>query len=455
MSDIFISYAREDRGRAEQLARVFERQGWTVWWDRELLAGHVFSKEIAEALAGAKAVIVLWSQSSVASNWVKDEAQDGAVRDALIPVLIDKIGLPLGFRQYQAADLSEWDGSTATEELNDLLRGVAYLIKKPVIKKPVTDAPPPDVKKKRRPTALYLAAGAVLCLALAFAAYKLLRPRGGEGGGGVNNNNSQAATDPKPCSDAARDRASDKTIEGMQLLDPDFKDEMAVIKFKEAIAACGQYADAYFYRGQSYVRLGDTETALEDFKKALSLSLDRNNERQARKFIAELEGGRAVPDPQNTNAVAQGNTNTNTAVSNTAPNNNNNKPPVNNNRPPVNNSANANGSQTNSGPPDSGPTRIQVADIFASDKTKRIAATTRLIIEKKQDAAAVKQAVASALANPENKSGVINTLVYLENVDPSVLKQNRALIEKLFEAVKDNGPQTVEHIKEVQGRLGG
>jgi len=440
MSDIFISYAREDRGRAEQLARVFEQQGWTVWWDRELFAGHVFSKEIAGALTGAKAVIVLWSQSSVASNWVKDEAQDGATRDALIPVLIDKVSLPLGFRQYQAADLSEWDGATATEELNDLLRGVAYLIKKPA-----ADVPTVAVNKGRRPTALYLAAGAVLCLALAFAAYKLLVSRRGDGGG--NNNNSQAVTDPKPCSDAARDRASDNTIEGMQLLDPDFKDEMAVIKFKEAIAACAQYADAYFYRGQSYVRLGDPETALEDFKKALSLSLDRNNERQARKFIAELEGGRGVPDSRNTNAVAQGNTTANTAGSNTAPNNNS--------RPPVNNSTNANGSQNNSGPPDSGPTRIQVADIFASDKSKRIAATTRLIIEKKRDAAAVKQAVASARANPENKSGVINTLVYLENVDPSVLKQNRAEIEKLFEAAKDNGPQTVEHIKKVQERFGG
>jgi tetratricopeptide (TPR) repeat protein len=446
MTDIFISYARADRGRAEQLARVFEQQGWTVWWDRELFAGNVYSKEIAGALAGAKAVIVLWSQSSVASNWVKDEAQDGATRDVLIPVLIDKVSLPLGFRQYQAADLSGWDGSTATEELNDLLRGVAHLIKKPV-----TDAPPTGaVEKRRRPTALYLAAGAVLCLALAFGAYKLLTPKGGGGGGG--NNNSQVVNDTKPCTLEARHRAGDKVIEGLQLLDPDFKDEMAVIKFKEAIAECAEYADAYYYRGQSYVRLGDSETALEDFKTALRLSLDRNNERQARKFIAELEGGHSAPDPRNTNTSAQGNKTANT-VANMSGSNTTSAP--NNNRPPVNTSANTNGSQNNSGPNDTGPTRIQVADIFASDKTKRIAATTRLIIEKKQDAAAVKQAVATALADPKNKSGVISTLVFLENVDPSILKQNRAEIVKLFEAAKDNGPQTVEHIKKVQERLGG
>ena len=39
MSDVFISYAREDRGHAEQLAREFERQGWTVWWDKVIPPG--------------------------------------------------------------------------------------------------------------------------------------------------------------------------------------------------------------------------------------------------------------------------------------------------------------------------------------------------------------------------------------------------------------------------------
>jgi hypothetical protein len=33
MSDIFISYAREDRPRAQQLAEALAGQGWDVWWD--------------------------------------------------------------------------------------------------------------------------------------------------------------------------------------------------------------------------------------------------------------------------------------------------------------------------------------------------------------------------------------------------------------------------------------
>jgi hypothetical protein len=34
MSDIFISYASEDRSKAEPLAKALEEQGWSVFWDR-------------------------------------------------------------------------------------------------------------------------------------------------------------------------------------------------------------------------------------------------------------------------------------------------------------------------------------------------------------------------------------------------------------------------------------
>ena len=58
-----------------------------------------------------------------------------------------------------------------------------------------------------------------------------------------------------------------------------------------------------------------------------------------------------------------------------------------------------------------------------------------------------------ALANPQNKSGVINTLVYLENVAPSILKENKGEIEKLLAVAKDNGAQTADHIRKVRELL--
>ena len=63
MADIFISYAREDRQKAEQLAHALECQGWSVWWDRTIPTGKSFDKVTQEALDAAQCVVVLWSKA--------------------------------------------------------------------------------------------------------------------------------------------------------------------------------------------------------------------------------------------------------------------------------------------------------------------------------------------------------------------------------------------------------
>ena len=55
-------------------------------------------------MSKARTVVVLWSHSSKESGWVK-EAQNGADRNCLIPVLIDSTKPPLGFGRYQALPL--------------------------------------------------------------------------------------------------------------------------------------------------------------------------------------------------------------------------------------------------------------------------------------------------------------------------------------------------------------
>ena len=39
MSDIFISYAREDKGRIRLLVEALERLGWSVFWDHRIPPG--------------------------------------------------------------------------------------------------------------------------------------------------------------------------------------------------------------------------------------------------------------------------------------------------------------------------------------------------------------------------------------------------------------------------------
>lgn len=69
--DIFISYASADRPTAQILASTLSKEGWSVWWDRNIPVGKSFDQVIEEALTTAKCVIVLWSKTSVGSNWVK------------------------------------------------------------------------------------------------------------------------------------------------------------------------------------------------------------------------------------------------------------------------------------------------------------------------------------------------------------------------------------------------
>ena len=75
MTDVFISYAREDRSIAQALARDLEGRGYRVWWDAELVGSDDFQEVILAALAKARAAVVIWSKASVKSNFVRDEAR--------------------------------------------------------------------------------------------------------------------------------------------------------------------------------------------------------------------------------------------------------------------------------------------------------------------------------------------------------------------------------------------
>jgi hypothetical protein len=125
MPDVFLSYAREDSERARALARALESHGWSVWWDRKLVAGEAFDETIERQLATADSVVVLWSEHSIRSEWVKNEAAAASDRDVLVPVLLDDVKQPLEFRRRHAADLTNWTGDPADGEFLGLIAGIA------------------------------------------------------------------------------------------------------------------------------------------------------------------------------------------------------------------------------------------------------------------------------------------------------------------------------------------
>ena len=117
MGRIFLSYAREDADAARAFAAAMEGAGHEVWWDHHLRAGSRFSWDIADALKNAEAVVVLWSKHSVESAWVQDEAAEGLEGSRLVPVALDGSKPPLGFRQYHAVAVVNWQSEVAFEPL--------------------------------------------------------------------------------------------------------------------------------------------------------------------------------------------------------------------------------------------------------------------------------------------------------------------------------------------------
>src|SRR5262245_50241205 len=131
MSDIFLSYASADLPRVGVLIRALERHGWSVWWDRTILPGRTFDQVIEEALDAAHCVVVVWSQHSVNSDWVKTEAAKGARRRILVPVLLDEVRIPLEFRRMQAARLLDWHDTGPHPEFDKVVQAITALLGPP------------------------------------------------------------------------------------------------------------------------------------------------------------------------------------------------------------------------------------------------------------------------------------------------------------------------------------
>ena len=138
MVDIFVSYANEDRSRAQALAEAFEQRGWSVWWDRKIPLGHSFDKVIEDAIAAARCLVVLWSRASVASEWVRSEASEGKRRGILVPVFLETVDAPLAFRLLNGADLSDWEAGTPHHELETLTERITEILKQPPAIEPPT-----------------------------------------------------------------------------------------------------------------------------------------------------------------------------------------------------------------------------------------------------------------------------------------------------------------------------
>ena len=124
------------------LAEALKAQGWSAFWDRTIPPGKTWHEVIDAALHKVRCVIVAWSEASIQSSWVREEAEEGRGRKILVPVLFAEVKPPIDFRSIQAASLVNWDGRPTAEEFQQLVSAVADILGSP--KQPAEPRLPPQ-----------------------------------------------------------------------------------------------------------------------------------------------------------------------------------------------------------------------------------------------------------------------------------------------------------------------
>ena len=178
MASVFLSYDHEDGPFAAPIAAALEKAGHTVWYDRHIHGGAQYSRKIEQALDAADAVVVLWSERSLDSAWVRDEAAEGRDRGKLVPLSLGGVTPPMGFRQFQTIDLGSWKGRGKVPHLEDVLEAIRNQTDEAFV--PASAARPAKAGRRfaisRR--GLFGIAAAVLILLAGFAGWNWFRKSG-------------------------------------------------------------------------------------------------------------------------------------------------------------------------------------------------------------------------------------------------------------------------------------
>lgn len=130
MTDVFISYSRQNAVSARAAATALRERGFEVWLDNELPAHGSFADEIDRRISDARAVLAIWSEDAVRSEWVRAEANRGREARKLVQISLDTAVLPLPFDQIQCLRMDGWRGDVNAPEWGKVVESLATLVGK-------------------------------------------------------------------------------------------------------------------------------------------------------------------------------------------------------------------------------------------------------------------------------------------------------------------------------------
>src|SRR3984957_1636869 len=130
-ASVFISYASHDVSVATALVEVLERNGLTCWIaPRDVRAGALYADAIVRAISGARALVLVLSESSIDSSHVgKEIERASSKRCPIIALRIDAAPLTPALEYFLSE--SQWveaqagNMQAAYAKLVDAIRGSA------------------------------------------------------------------------------------------------------------------------------------------------------------------------------------------------------------------------------------------------------------------------------------------------------------------------------------------
>lgn len=136
MADVFLSYARLERDKAEPIRDALIELGLDVFFDVDGLdGGDVFPDVLDREVKQAGAVVSLWSPLALTRPWIKIESRIGKDRGVLIPIEIAALDslhdVPAAFYDDQRIDLVDFDGNTSSPGWLKLIKSLARTLERP------------------------------------------------------------------------------------------------------------------------------------------------------------------------------------------------------------------------------------------------------------------------------------------------------------------------------------
>jgi hypothetical protein len=124
--EIFLSYARPDRLRADAVAQRLRQAGNNVWLDTGKASGQVWWEEILRRLRLCDAAVVVVSRASLRSQaCIRERQYAASLGKAILPLTIEPLGielLPSDLARLQVIDYSRPDEAAAFQLAGAIIR---------------------------------------------------------------------------------------------------------------------------------------------------------------------------------------------------------------------------------------------------------------------------------------------------------------------------------------------